>query len=478
MKKRYGWVGILLLVFMVAGIVFARLWDAGVFLPPDDSLTSWTPAESTGESTGPETEEESSSAEPEGPPLADVEAANFMLPAYTRIDGVIDAPYGVTYTVHSVEITKDLPEDMRLPNYYECDYMIDLDGTIVRDYSYVIVDMTVVNNEFSYGGIELGDFALNGIQVAAVNRERIFDDYLSFSEDAVSISNDIPGAGSAEPIYPGLDTWYATAEFETGDTLRYKAACILRDSDLEAAEHLILIPTAVCTFANGWLQYDNVKKASYWNNGVRAILLDDYVAGQPVPEATYDAPISPRPVCTEGELTFGDDERYRMTVEQVNVLTELPEDVRLVKQREPQPGVNPDGTLAEGYVWLQVGGVLEVQHANVNVYHFGSDQLYFYRGEERLGYLYPYALQTDDTVRVNFSSAYFLHCELSSQAPTVFSYFYAVPEEALQDDTDLLLFVCGFHCQQGYQTEYYDRENRCCYWNPFADFAALTPYVK
>ena len=475
MKKRFAWLGTLLLVVMVTGIAFVYCWEMGLFLPPDDSATSWTPAESEPGSEASVGEESSSAEQQDGPPLVDLAAVNYMLPAYTRTDGVIDAPYGVTYTIHSVEITKDLPDDMRLPEYNETNYMIDLDGTIVRDYSYVIVDMTVVNDEFVYS-----DFSLNGIQVMAVDSERIFLDYLSRSEDAVSISNDIPGAGSTEPLFPGQPTWYSSGEFKTGDTLRYKAACILRDSDLAAAEHLILIPTAVHAIANGYVLYDDVKETSYWNNGVHAILLDDYIAGQTVPVSSYEPPLPPRPVCTEGELVFGRDHRDHMTLEQVTVVPELPEGVYRFTQREPQPGVNADGTLKDGYVWLQVSGLLEDKIAleSINIYIFGSDLLYFYRGEERLGLLFPYALQTDDTIQRDSSEPHHLYCYLSAEGPSAFSYYFAVPEERLQDDTDLLLMMCGNENDSGYTTEHYDRENRCCFWNPAAVFADLTTYVK
>lgn len=445
MKRRYGWIGILLLVCMAISTAVLYAWEDGLFAPapePDPLPENMT--------WGPVTD--SSGEESEGPPAS----IDLTVPLIVSLDGTA-YNYGVKFTVHSVSLSKTtqgLPPPISAASHI----WYDTDGTLVSGHTYVLVKMSVENTtkEVRLGGVNSSSIALyNG-------RERLDND----PEVAITDIN---------PEKAGRHDWFHSTPLAPGGTFHYTIGFIVKDEWLKNATDIYLAPADV----NGIQQTKQPHSLqATWPADAQFILLNDYIDDWTPPESLYTPVPLPFENAVTSPFSYGDNDRFSADIMSVSANSAAPmEAVKIPQKAAEQPGITPNGTLADGYCFLRVSVQESMEQKESEYGHFftetpvvGNEKLYVYRGDEFAGAFSPYAVWMDESM---IPIGQELHAQYYNvEYDTLYTYtcIYAVPEEWMGEAYTLQMLFGG--------EERYDPESRAVAWTSDAVIVDLTAYLR
>lgn len=442
MKRRFGWLGVLLLVCMAVCIVFIQAWEKGLFAPAPEgnplpeNMTLGPPVSSTAEATGSGGEDTTSTE------------LDPRLPLVVSLDGTAQVD-GVKFTLHSVTYAKDT-QGMPPPTTFFQAYG-DYDGTLVSEHTYVILDLTAENIDYGPPKLPNGEyvsppeeycFPMNNMHLVLYNGTEELARTGAVSEMAISDAN-LEKAGEKDRfMYYG---------FLVGDKLHYRIGFIVADEALRTMTDMYLLPAPRCNTRS----YDEHTGKSYWSADCRFIWMNDMIADLTIPERTYIPPEATRPVCSEDDVL--ENKAHRIQVLGAETTAQLPEDAVLLQ--EESAGVQ--------YVCIDLQHDCFMWQGSERTFET-TPRLMVYNGEELAAELVPHAVLHDEK-QMPYSPED-QEFKIPPESTVYYTLVYAVPEEYCTAEYDLLFNL--------YKWQTYDPATRTIVWKEDGTVVDLTSYLQ
>lgn len=470
-KKRNIIITVIVAVCMAAVVVLSYCKEAGLFVPKQ--LTTKEQQENP-EALESLSEEEMVTYLHGGPPLN---------PSQESVNA-----NGLQYTITSVEISKETngtPSPMASgigighfggtlntsidQRYFGDNYMMELDGKLINDYSYLTINMQVEN--IDYVGITgVPDFYGGGFLLAL------------YQENEMIFLSDIPDSYQFGEIPQGVQTddWILQP-FVKGDKLTYTICYVLKDSLLRQMSEIYLVPSP-----NGNIILDTSKEEWSWPSGVGSVMLRSFIddAQLDIPEvANEPLPAPPAPEASSEPQT--DKVGVETAVTQVEITKDLGdlmqgEDFYLLNAFEAEDGaLDESGKLTGPYSFVAVTAQYTNGSERLDQTRFGTERVYAYRGDERAAYGVNCGVLLQDAEDVQVSEDTdsgnkIAECAFPKNAQLTVTQVFILPDAALEGSE---LFFADTRRSYSITYHLYNPHEQVMCWNPEIQFFALNPLL-
>ena len=462
-KKRNIIITVIVAVCMAAVVVLSYCKEAGLFVPKQ--LTTKEQQENP-EALESLSEEEMVTYLHGGPPLN---------PSQESVNA-----NGLQYTITSVEISKETngtPSPMASgigighfggtlntsidQRYFGDNYMMELDGKLINDYSYLTINMQVEN--IDYVGITgVPDFYGGGFLLAL------------YQENEMIFLSDIPDSYQFGEIPQGVQTddWILQP-FVKGDKLTYTICYVLKDSLLRQMSEIYLVPSP-----NGNIILDTSKEEWSWPSGVGSVMLRSFID-----DAQLDIPeVANEPLPVPAPEASSEPQTDKVGVEITKDLGDLMqgEDFYLLNAFEAEDGsLDESGKLTGPYSFVAI----TVQYTNgsemLDQTRFGAERVYAYRGDEQAAYGVNCGVLLQDAEDVQVSEDTdsgnkIAECAFPKNAQLTVTQVFILPDAALEGSE---LFFANTNRRFGVIYSLYNPAEQAMCWNPEIQFFALNPLL-
>ena len=470
-KKRNIIITVIVAVCMAAVVVLSYCKEAGLFAPKQ--LTTKEQQENP-EALESLSEEEMVTYLHGGPPLN---------PSQESVNA-----NGLQYTITSVEISKETngtPSPMASgigighfggtlntsidQRYFGDNYMMELDGKLINDYSYLTINMQVEN--IDYVGITgVPDFYGGGFLLAL------------YQENEMIFLSDIPDSYQFGEIPQGVQTddWILQP-FVKGDKLTYTICYVLKDSLLRQMSEIYLVPSP-----NGNIILDTSKEEWSWPSGVGSVMLRSFIddAQLDIPEvANEPLPAPPAPEASSEPQT--DKVGVETAVTQAEITKDLGdlmqgEDFYLLNAFEAEDGsLDESGKLTGPYSFVAITAQYTNGSERLDQTRFGAERVYAYRGDEQAAYGVNCGVLLQDAEDVQVSEDTdsgnkIAECAFPKNAQLTVTQVFILPDAALEGSE---LFFANTNRRFGVIYSLYNPAEQAMCWNPEIQFFALNPLL-
>lgn len=394
---------------------------------------------------------------------------------------------GVQYTITGVQISKETngtPSPMasglgigtfggtldasRDRSYVGDNFMMETDGTLINDYSYLTIDMQVENVDFVgmtgdpvfYGG---------GFLLALYQENEML--FLSGYPDSYQFG-EIPQDAQT-------DDWQLRP-FVKGDKLTYTICYVLKDSLLRQMTEIYLIPSP-----NSNIVVDTSKEEWNWPSGIGSIMLRSFIddAQLDIPEVANEPLPVPAPEASSEPQT--EKVGVETAVTQAEITKDLgdlmqSEDFYLLNAFEAEDGsLDESGKLTGPYSFVLV----TVQYTNgsemLDQTRFSAERVYAYRGDEQAAYGVNCGVLLQDAEDVQVSEDTdsgnkIAECAFPKNAQLTVTQVFILPDAALEGSE---LFFANTNRRFGVIYSLYNPAEQAMCWNPEIQFFALNPLL-
>lgn len=470
-KKRNIIITVIVAVCMAAVVVLSYCKEAGLFAPKQ--LTTKEQQENP-EALESLSEEEMVTYLHGGPPLN---------PSQESVNA-----NGLQYTITGVEISKETngtpsPMDSGVgighfggtlntsidQRYFGDNYMMELDGKLINDYSYLTINMQVEN--IDYVGITgVPDFYGGGFLLAL------------YQENEMIFLSDIPDSYQFGEIPQGVQTddWILQP-FVKGDKLTYTICYVLKDSLLRQMSEIYLVPSP-----NGNIILDTSKEEWSWPSGVGSVMLRSFIddAQLDIPEvANEPLPAPPAPEASSEPQT--DKVGVETAVTQVEITKDLGdimqgEDFYLLNVFEAEDGtLDESGKLTGPYSFVAVTAQYTNGSERLDQTGFGTERVYAYRGDERAAYSVNCGVLLQNIKDAKFAEDpglenRILECKFAKDSQVTAVQIFVLPDAALEGSE---LFFADTRRSYSITYHLYNPHEQVMCWNPEIQFFDLNSFL-